>query len=73
MQLREYATDEIKVGQGKVVHFCNPSYLEGRMGESRSEASLGKSTRPYLKNKLKAGLGDIVQVVEHLPTTGFNP
>jgi hypothetical protein len=41
-----------------VVHTCNSSYLEAEAGGLRSKASLGKRTRSYLRNKLKAkGLG----------------
>jgi hypothetical protein len=35
-----------------VVHTCYPSYLGG-IGGSQSEASSGKKSRPYLKNKVK--------------------
>jgi hypothetical protein len=31
-----------------------PAIQEVEVGESQSKAGLGKSTRPYLKNKLKA-------------------
>jgi hypothetical protein len=35
-----------------------PVTQEAEVGESQSEASLGKSMRPYLENKIKAkGLG----------------
>jgi hypothetical protein len=43
-----------------MVHACNSSYLVGMAGGYKSEASLGKSTRLYQKNKLKLkakGLG----------------
>jgi hypothetical protein len=45
--------------------------LEVEVGESQSEAGLGKSTRLYLKNKLKLkglGLWLVSQVVECLPS-----
>jgi hypothetical protein len=47
------------LGLDMVVHACNSSYLEGRVGESQSAAGPGKVTaRPCLENKLKArGLG----------------
>jgi hypothetical protein len=35
-----------------VVHACNPSYMERKVGRLWSEANLGKSMRPYLKSKL---------------------
>jgi hypothetical protein len=34
-----------------------PAIREMEMGRLRSEASLGKSARPYLKNKLKSKKG----------------
>jgi hypothetical protein len=50
-----------------VVHTCNPSYEGDRVGGLRSEAGEGKSSRPYLKNKLKQNRGEgMAQVVEHL-------
>jgi hypothetical protein len=39
---------------------CNPSYCRVGVGESQSKASLGKSVRSYLKNKLKAKPKDVV-------------
>jgi hypothetical protein len=47
------------------VHACNRSSEESR--GRRSEAVLGKSTRPYLKNKVKSKrLGGVAQVIECL-------
>jgi hypothetical protein len=50
-----------------VVHAYNPSYSGTEIGEFLPKAHLGKSTIPYLKNKLKAK-GSMVQVVECLPS-----
>jgi hypothetical protein len=43
---------------------------EAEVGGLWSEAGLGKSRRPYLKNKLKAKerTRGIAQVLEHLPS-----
>jgi hypothetical protein len=64
-----------------VAYAFNPDTHEAEKGGLKSEASLSKSIRPYLKNKLNKvkakGLGS-AQVVECLPskqTQGpeFNP
>jgi hypothetical protein len=41
-------------GSGMVVHIGNPSYLGGRGRRTAARGQLGKTVRPYLKNKLKA-------------------
>jgi hypothetical protein len=54
-------------GRGKhEAHFCNTSYLEAEVGESSSEAGLGKKYKTLSKNKVKQK-GLRTQVVEHLP------
>jgi hypothetical protein len=35
-----------------VVHICGPSYLGGKGRRLQFQTNPGKSTRPYLKNKL---------------------
>jgi hypothetical protein len=41
-----------------MVHACNPNYSEGGGTRITVQDQLDKSTRPYLKNKVKAkGLG----------------
>jgi hypothetical protein len=43
---------------GMVIHNCNPSYSVGRSRKMYPRPAPRKSSRPYLKNKLKAkGLG----------------
>jgi hypothetical protein len=45
-----------------------PATQEAEVGGSQSKSSSGRSTRPYLKNKLKARrTKGVAQVVEHLP------
>jgi hypothetical protein len=52
-----------------VVHVYNPNYLGGRGRRIKYEAGPGKSTRLYLKNKLKSKrTGGTAQEVERLPT-----
>jgi hypothetical protein len=57
-------------GLGVVMHTYNPSYLGGRYRRIMFWRPMGKSTRPYLKNKLKRTRG-ITQVIECL--SEFNP
>jgi hypothetical protein len=48
----------LKIKLGKVAHAVVPAMQEAEIGRLQSKADLGKSMRPYLKNKLKAkGLG----------------
>jgi hypothetical protein len=42
-----------------VVHTCEPSYAEAEVRRSQSEDGLDKTTRSYLKNKLKAKRLDV--------------
>jgi hypothetical protein len=53
---------------GMVFHNCNTSYLGGGFSGSWPKAGLGKSTRPYLKIKIKQRVWGMGQVVEHLPS-----
>jgi hypothetical protein len=55
---------------GMVANTCNPSYVGAYIGGSLSEASpMQKLRDPLSENKLKQkGLGDMAQVVEHLPS-----
>jgi hypothetical protein len=52
---------------GMVAYVYNPSYLGRKMGGSWFKASVGKSMKPYLKNKRKRKkTGAMAQVVENL-------
>jgi hypothetical protein len=42
--------DKLNKGSGVMAHTCNPSYTGGR---DKRLAGPYKSTRPYLKNKIK--------------------
>jgi hypothetical protein len=49
----------LKNKPGIFIRAHTPSLLEAEVGGFSSNASPGKSTRPYMKNKLKAkGLGE---------------
>jgi hypothetical protein len=43
----------LKTGPDMVAHACNSNYSGAKAGGSLSKTSLGKSTRPYIKSRLK--------------------
>jgi hypothetical protein len=52
-----------------VVHTCNPSYSRGRESKIPGHGQSGKSTRPYMKNKLKPKCpGGAAHVLWQLPS-----
>jgi hypothetical protein len=62
----------LKNRPGIMVHHSNPSYSEGEGRGTMVQAGPGKSTRPYLNNKLKAkGLGASGRAQQAYPE--FNP